>query len=268
MTASTDGRVSAPVADELLVADHGPVRVLTLNRPRSLNAITTALARRMKRALADADADPSIRAIVITGSGDRAFCAGGDLNESAGRASPSVPSPRVISELVRARTATPLIAAVNGLAFGGGLELMLACDLVVSSEHARFALPEVKRGVLASGGGLVRLPGIVGSRRALHLLLTGDPIDAATALQWGLVNQVVRSSETLAAAIELASRVAANAPLAVRASKALVHVSAGLAEREAWALNDASHEEITKSDDALEGPRAFIEKRSPRWTGR
>ncbi|WP_433472323.1 enoyl-CoA hydratase/isomerase family protein [Spirillospora sp. CA-142024] len=254
--------------DELLVADHGPVRVLTLNRPRSLNAITTGLALRTKRALAAADTDPSVRVIVITGSGGRAFCAGGDLHELAGRPATTVPGPRVVSELVRDRIATPMIAAVNGLAYGGGLELALACDLVVCGEHARFALPEVKRGVLASGGGLVRLPGLVGPRRALQLLLTGEPIDAATAQEWGLVNLVVRPAETLTAAVELASRIAANAPLAVRASKALVHMSARLPEPEAWALNDTSHDEITKSADALEGPRAFSEKRSPRWTGR
>ncbi|MFC5747858.1 enoyl-CoA hydratase-related protein [Actinomadura rugatobispora] len=268
MTASlTDG---GPVAGggELLVTGHGPVRVLTLNRPRSMNAITTGLARRFKRALAAADADPAVRAIVITGSGERAFCAGGDLHELAGRADPSVPGPRVVSELVRDRIATPVIAAVNGLAYGGGLELALACDLVVSGEHARFALPEVKRGVLASGGGLVRLPGIVGTRRALQLLLTGEPIDAATALEWGLVNQVVRPAETLTTAVELGSSIAANAPLAVRASKAVAHVSARLPEPEAWALNDTSHDEIAKSHDALEGPRAFSEKRPPRWSGR
>jgi crotonobetainyl-CoA hydratase len=233
-----------------------------------MNAITTGLARRAKGALAAADADPSIRVIVITGAGERAFCAGGDLHELAGRADRSVPGPRVVSELVRERITTPVIAAVNGLAYGGGLELALACDLVVCGDHARFALPEVKRGVIASGGGLVRLPGIIGPRRALELLLTGEAIDAATALEWGLVNRVVHATQTLTAAVELASRIAANAPLAVRASKAMVHVSARLPEPEAWALNDTSHTEVAESHDALEGPRAFTENRTPRWIGR
>ncbi|GAA2409619.1 crotonase/enoyl-CoA hydratase family protein [Actinomadura vinacea] len=267
MTAPRNDEVSAADGAELLIDDHGHVRVFTINRPRSLNALTTGLARRFRTALATADADPSVRAIVITGSGDRAFCAGGDLKEIAARADPSAPAPRAVTVLVRDRVATPVVAAVNGLAFGGGLELALACDLVVSGEHARFALPEVKRGILASGGGLVRLPGIVGPRRALQLLLTGEPVDAATALEWGMVNMVVRPGKVLTQAVELASDIAANAPLAVRASKAMVHASARLPEPEAWKANEAAHDEIARTGDALEGPRAFAEGRPPTWTG-
>lgn len=256
-----------PASDELLVADHGNVRVLTLNRPSSLNAVTFGLGRRFREAFTAADADPSVRAIIITGSGERAFCAGGDLNELATRGASSGRGTRVVTHMVRERITTPVIAAVNGLAFGGGLELVLACDLAVSGDHARFALPEVRHGVLAAGGGMVRLPGIVGPRRALQLLLTGEPIDAATALEWGLVNQVVRPHEVLAAALGLASSITAGAPLAVRASKTVVYDCAGMTEPEAWTLSNARYDEIANTEDAHEGPRAFAERRSPEWTG-
>jgi crotonobetainyl-CoA hydratase len=260
---------SAPEADgELLVSDHGHARVLTINRPHALNALTAALGDRLGDALAAADADPRVRALVITGSGERAFCAGGDLKEIGASRTPSGRGTRVVTRLVRQRLATPVIAAVNGLAYGGGLELMLGCDLVVSASHARFALPEVKRGLLASGGGLVRLPDVVGQRRALQMLLTGEPIDAPTALEWGLVNTLAQRGEVLATALRLASTIADNAPLSVRTSKAVVYQTARLPEAEAWALTASRHAQLMRSDDAVEGPRAFAEKRPPRWSER
>ncbi|MEU6745439.1 enoyl-CoA hydratase-related protein [Spirillospora sp. NPDC046719] len=260
------GDASVPGADgELLVADHGYVRVLTINRPHALNALTAVLGDRLGEALALADADPHVRTIVITGSGERAFCAGGDLKEMNASSSSSGRGTRVVTRLVQQRLATPVIAAVNGLAYGGGLELMLGCDLVVSASHARFALPEVKRGLLASGGGLIRLPDIVGQRRALQMLLTGEPIDAPTAHEWGLVNTLAPQGEVLATALGLASSIADNAPLSVRLSKAVVYQTARLPEAEAWALTASHHAQLMKSDDAVEGPRAFAEKRPPRW---
>ncbi|MWA00893.1 enoyl-CoA hydratase [Actinomadura sp. LD22] len=253
---------------ELLVSDHEHVRVLTINRPHALNAITTVLGDRLGDALSAADADPHVRAIVITGSGERAFCAGGDLKEIDASSTRSGRGVRVVTRLVQQRIATPVIAAVNGLAYGGGLELMLGCDLVVSASHARFALPEVKRGLLASGGGLVRLQDVVGQRRALQMLLTGEPIDAPTAHEWGLVNTLAPQGEVLATALRLASIIAENAPLSVRMSKAAVYETARLPEAEAWALTASYHARLIKSDDAVEGPRAFAEKRPPRWSER
>jgi crotonobetainyl-CoA hydratase len=175
---------------------------------------------------------------------------------------------RVITRALRERPSKPLIAAVNGLAYGGGMEIVLACDLAVASATATFALPEVRRGVLATGGGLVRLSRLVGQRRALHMTLTGAPVDALTASSWGLVNDVVAPERVVPAAVELAATVAANAPLAVALSKSTILAGDGLPEARAWDLNDAAFERNRHSDDAAEGPLAFAEKRPPVWTGR
>jgi crotonobetainyl-CoA hydratase len=174
----------------------------------------------------------------------------------------------VIASTLRFRPAKPVIAAVNGLAYGGGLELVLACDLAVCSERALFALPEVKRGVLATGGGLVRLPHVIGPRRALQLTLTGEPVDAATALSWGLVNAVVPAGSVLERAMSVAHAIARNAPLSVAESKRAIHEGAGLAEDDAWLLSEAAFHRIKDTADALEGPLAFAEKRPPKWEGR
>src|SRR3954471_17384072 len=208
------------MSDELLVHADGPVRILTLNRPQARNAINSTLGAALHEAIVAADADAGVRCLVVTGAGELAFSAGGDMKEMASTDGPDMAGgARVITQALRHRPAKPMIAAVNGLAFGCGLELVLACDLAVSAEHATFALPEVRRGVLASGGGLVHLPRLVGPRRALQLILTGAPIDAATALDWGLVNEVVPSGGALSAALELARTISGNAPLSVRYSK-------------------------------------------------
>jgi crotonobetainyl-CoA hydratase len=254
--------------DILLTEDHGPVRVLTLNRPSVLNAVSPQLGRALGAALAGLDADQDIRVAIITGAGDRAFCAGADLKAMQG-AGPSMGNgSRVITRALRFRPGKPLLAAVNGLAYGGGLELVLACDLAVCSEQALFALPEVKRGILASGGGLVRLPHVIGPQRALQMTLTGEPVDAVTALSWGLVNSVVPADSVLEHTMSLARVIAGNAPLAVAASKRVITEGARLAEDDAWTLNEAAFQRIKDSADALEGPRAFAEKRPPQWQGR
>ena len=254
--------------DTVLTEDRGQVRVLTLNRPRVLNAISPQLARELGAALAGIDDDPDIQVAILTGAGDRAFCAGADLKAMRGTGPAMGEEAGVIATTLRFRPAKPVIAAVNGLAYGGGLELVLACDLAVCSEQALFALPEVKRGVLATGGGLVRLPHVIGPQRALQMTLTGEPVDAVTALSWGLVNSVVPADSVLEHTMSLARVIAGNAPLAVAASKRVITEGARLAEDDAWTLNEAAFQRIKDSADALEGPRAFAEKRPPQWQGR
>jgi crotonobetainyl-CoA hydratase len=254
--------------DILLIEDHGPVRVLTLNRPSVLNAVSPQLGRAISAAFARLDADRGVQAGIITGTGDRAFCAGADLKAMLGTGPSMGDGAGAITRALGFRPAKPVLAAVNGLAYGGGLELVLACDLALCSEQAMFALPEVKRGVLATGGGLVRLPHVIGPRRALQMAMTGEPVDAVTALSWGLVNSVVPAGSVLRHTLDLAQAIARNAPLSVAASKRLINEGARLTEDEAWALSKAAFERIKDSADALEGPRAFAEKRPPRWQGR
>ena len=253
--------------DTLMVRDEDSVRVLRLNRPHALNAIDAALADALHDALVAADADPSIRCILITGTGERAFCAGGDLKEmAANRDRGKAGGGRVITRALRYRPSKPVLAAANGPAYGGGVEILLACDLVVCAEHTTFALPEVSRGLIAAGGGLVRLPQLIGPRRALQMILTGAPIDAATALDWGLVNVVARSGTELDVALELASTVAANAPTALQLSKRTIFAAMTSTDAQAWRVNEEAAAALSRSPDAQEGPRAFAEGRPPVWT--
>jgi enoyl-CoA hydratase/carnithine racemase len=250
----------------------GHVAVLTLNRPGSLNAVDAALATAAGLALADAAADPEVRAIVLTGAG-RAFCAGADLREvAAGRDTSAAGHPEWgFAGIVRQFVATPVIAAINGPALGGGAELVLAADLAVADETAILGFPEVTRGLFAAAGGVLRLQRQVPEKVALELALTGDPIDAATAHRLGLVNRVVPAGTALDAAVVLAERIAANAPLAVRASKYLLRRSAALGsdwDDAVWDENERHLGHVLASDDAVEGPTAFAEKRPPVWRGR
>jgi len=254
--------------DILLIEDHGPVRILTLNRPSVLNAVSPQLGEALRAALAGLDADPGVRAGIVTGAGDRAFCAGADLKAMQGTGPSMGDGAGVITRALRFRPSTPVLAAVNGLAYGGGLEIVLSCDLAVCSAQALFALPEVKRGILATGGGLVRLPHVIGPRRALQIALTGEPVDAATALSWGLVNVVVPAGSVLEHTMSFAQAIARNAPLSVVASKRMINEGARLSEEDAWSLSEAAFEQIKDTADALEGPRAFAEKRQPTWQGR
>ncbi|MFF0014971.1 enoyl-CoA hydratase/isomerase family protein [Streptomyces sp. NPDC005374] len=251
----------------LIVSTDGPVRILRINRPHVLNALSVGLSRAMTEAFAAAESDPAIRAIVVTGTGERAFSAGGDLKERA--AGPmNGDGARFVTKMLKNRPDTPLIAAINGLAYGGGLELVLACDLAVCADHATFALPEASRGIVASGGGLVRLPHVVGPRRALQLALTAGTIDAREALSWGLVNQVTAGPDVLEAAVALGRAIARNAPLAVTAGKKMIQESSRLPESSAWEANEVHYEHVINSEDAMEGPLAFAERRAPLWKGR
>jgi enoyl-CoA hydratase/carnithine racemase len=249
----------------VLLERHGPIAVLTLNRPGQRNAVNGAVARALSAALSAIEADRSVRVSVLTGAGP-VFCAGADLKEiDAGRDGEILRGPHGFAGFVRFPRTTPAIAAVNGPALAGGTELVLACDLAVAARGARFGLPEVKRGIFAGAGGAIGLPLRVPHKRAMELLLTGDPITADTAERWGLVNAVVDDGTALDAALELAGRVAVNAPASLRETLALAGAAPDLDADGRWAANEAAWTRITATDDAREGPRAFAEKRPPTW---
>jgi crotonobetainyl-CoA hydratase len=253
------------------------VGIITLCRPEALNAVNAELSTAVGESLEAAAADPDVRVVVVTGTG-RAFCAGADLKELAKRSPVHAHGHPEwgFGGIVRHWIDKPVIAAVNGFAMGGGTEIVLACDLVVAAETASFGLPEVKRGLLAAAGGIVRLQRQLPLKRALELALTGDSVDAATAAEWGLVNKVVPVEEVLDAALALANRIAANAPLSVQHTKRVLHRTAvGASDWNAawvtedpWVVNEEASRAVFDSEDALEGPRAFADKREPRWAGR
>ena len=253
------------------------VAIITLNRPEALNAINAAVSTAVGEGVERAGGDPDVRVVVITGNG-RAFCAGADLKELAQRRAISADGHPEwgFAGLTQHWIDKPVIAAVNGYAMGGGTELALACDLVIAADTATFGLPEVKRGLLAAAGGVVRLQRQIPLKRALELALTGDGIDAQMAESWGLVNKVVPADAVLDAALELAGRIAANAPLSLQETKKMVYRTAtGVSDRnrewageDPWQVNDDSMGVVFSSQDALEGARAFSEKRAPKWSGR
>ena len=261
--------------ETILYEQKGRTAVITLNRPQSLNAISAKLGWELADALETATSDADIWAIVLTGAGDRAFCAGADLKEMASGqrdlAKESQGSNKGLAALTQSFIPKPIIAAVNGLAFGGGSEIALACDLIVASERASFALPEVKRGIVAGAGGVLRLPRQIPMKIALQMIFTGEPISAQEAERWGLVNRVVPHEELMTAALALADQICQNAPVAVRSSKEIVYrgldVPLGYAVT-AWDINSQAMGQVLASEDAKEGPLAFAEKRAPVWKGR
>lgn len=250
-------------ADPVLVERRGPVRIVTINRPHAANSLDGPTMTGLGWAFAEAEADPEVRALVLTAAGDRIFCAGMDLKAFVTPGGMDVDGPGL--DVLTARVyPKPVVAAVNGTAVGGGLELAMACDLLVVSETARFGLPEVSRGLVAAGGG-TRLPRRIPLAHALELGLTGELVDAARIREMGLVNRVVPAVEVLAAALALAQRIAANGPLALRVTKELMYAEIGDPDREALAR---AVKPVFDSADAREGATAFAEKRPPRWTGR
>lgn len=260
-------------ARPVLVADQGHVRVITLNRPDARNAVNEELSRLLGEALDEADKDPGVRAVVITGAGDKAFCAGADLKAVA-RGENIMPKGREawgFAGYVSHHIGKPTIAAVNGFALGGGTEIALASDLVVAADTAKFGLPEVKRGIIAAAGGAFRLAAQLPQKVAMELLLTGDTLDASAAKDLGLVNRVVPQDRVREEAVLLAERIAANAPLAVQASKRIaLGITDGTVAQEQgrWDLSWSEARTVMGSDDAKEGPRAFAEKRAPVWQAR
>ncbi|MCL1961651.1 MAG: enoyl-CoA hydratase-related protein [Desulfovibrionaceae bacterium] len=260
--------------DTLLYEVRGNVAVITLNRPERMNTLGGSMKPDLARAFFEfARNDQRVRAVLVTGAGERAFCAGADIKERAD-------GQPVGTDYFVAQKAThdlfrnieefekPVIAAINGVALGGGLEIALCCDIRWAASGARFGLPEIKLGVIPAAGGTQRLPRLIGEARAKELILTADLIDAETALRYGIVSRVLPQAELMPAALELAQRIAEHPPLAVRFAKRAINrgmqadLDSGLEyERYAAAM-------IIDSDDRKEGMRAFVEKRKPVFTGR
>jgi enoyl-CoA hydratase len=247
--------------DEILIEQRGRVLLVTLNRPSAMNAINASISKGLRRAVERLNADNGLSVGVVTGAG-KGFCAGMDL-KAFSRGEDIGP----FMEFIRDGADKPLIAAVEGFALAGGLELALSCDLIVASKGAKLGIPEAKVGLFAAGGGLFRLPSRVGYARAMEMAITGDPIFAEEAAELGLVSRLTEAGNSVEHALELAARVAENAPLAVAASKSLMRSSIGLTEREFFELQLSYRDRVFSSADAKEGPRAFAEKRAPRWSG-
>ena len=257
--------MSSNEPDVVLVEGANSVLTITINRPGQKNAVDHEVAVKLGAALDTLDSDPNLSAGILTGAGG-SFCAGMDLKAFA-RGELPVLAGRGLGGLTRAIVRKPLIAAVEGWAVGGGFELALACDLIVAAEDAHFGFPEVTRGLVASEGGLIRLPHRLPYHIATGILLTGEPLPATVANQYGLVNQLTDSGAALTAAKALAGRVAANAPLALAAVKAVIRAAQGLDDAAAFRRQDELIAGVTRSEDAHEGAQAFAEKRRPVWRG-
>lgn len=253
------------MSEEVLTQEEDGILIITINRPEAKNAMTKAASEAIAAALDRLDAEDSLRVGILTGAGGT-FCSGMDLKGFLRGESPSVPG-RGFGGLTECGPAKPLIAAVEGYALAGGMELMIACDLIVANDKAKFGIPEAKRGLAAAAGGLMKLPDLIPAKIAMELALTGDFIDTARAYELGLINRVT-SGDALSAAKELAAAITANGPLAVKVSKQIIVESRG------WPL-DKRYEEQAKllpqvfmSEDAREGSLAFAEKRAPNWKGK
>jgi enoyl-CoA hydratase len=257
------------MSDEVVSERRGNVLVVRLNRPEVRNALNAAVIEGLGAAVHSAERDPDIRVLVLTGTGDRAFCVGMDLRAFASGEEMPARDPEAMegfTRLTQGRVKVPLVGAANATALGGGFELLLACDLIVASSEAKFGFPEVKRGLFPAGGGT-----FVGTRIslgiALEMTLTGDPINAERAHSLGLVNAVIAPGEVLDTALTFADRIAANGPLAVAAVKELVRLGVSDTAR-AWERLSEWQKIVFASEDAREGATAFVEKRAPVWRGR
>lgn len=259
----------------------GPVAHVSLNRPAARNALTPEMLCRLADAVVDFNADDALRVLVLGAEGEQAFCAGGDLALTipllgGARAPQDEWDRRVLHDPVVMPASSlrdhpldkPVIAAVNGACYAAGFEILLGTDIRIAATHATFCLPEVKRAVVPFAGSMVRLPRQIPHAVAMELMLTGDPIQAHRARELGLVNHVVPGGEVLPRALEMAERIARNGPLAVRRLKQTVTAASGLPLAEGFALEDETKRVVLSSEDAREGPRAFMEKREPRYTGK
>ncbi len=248
--------------EAVLIERRGRVMIITLNRPDAMNAINGALSQGLLDAVRELDADDDLTAGVLTGNG-RAFCAGMDLKAFA-RGEDIGP----MNVFIREGCEKPLIAAIEGFALAGGCELALTCDLLVASKSSKIGIREVKVGLFAAGGGLMRLGARVGLTKAMELAVTGEPMTADEALTFGLLSEVTEDGDSLDAAVAWAERIAENAPLAVAASKKLVRAAGmGIDEDSLWEMQTPLMQKVFSSNDAKEGPAAFAEKRAPNWSG-
>lgn len=253
--------------ETVLYETRGEVAILTLNRPKQRNSVNIEVTDGLRAALARVEADPGVRIAILTGNGD-VFCAGMDLSAFlAGDGDAILWGEGRFAGVVDATRSKPLIAAVNGPALAGGFELALACDLIVASETAFFALPEPKVGIFACAGGPFRLARKIPPAKALELALTAERLSAKDASAMGLVNRLTEPDQVLEGALDLASRILLNAPLAISATLALSRAAAAQAEQALWVLNDRLWSDVGTSRDAVEGPEAFLQKRRPEWSG-
>ena len=253
------------MSEEVLTSEEDGILVVTIDRPEAKNAMTKAAAEGIAAAMDRLDSDDNLRVGILTGAGGT-FCSGMDLKGFLRGESPSIEG-RGFGGIVQKPPEKPLIAAVEGYALAGGLELMIACDLVVASSGAKFGIPEVKRGLVAAAGGVMMLPDQIPERIAMELALTGDFIDAARAYELGLINRIT-DGEALAAAKELAASIVANGPVAVRVSKQVIKQSRGWPMDERYTRQTQLIAPVFISEDAREGAAAFAEKRAPNWKGK
>ncbi|OBK90515.1 crotonase/enoyl-CoA hydratase family protein [Mycolicibacter sinensis] len=252
------------MSDEVLTERRGRTLIITINRPEARNAANKAVAEGLAAACDELDDTPELSAAVLTGAGGN-FCAGMDLKAFAAGELAYVPG-RGLGFTERPPR-KPLISAVEGHAVAGGTELVLATDLVVAAKDAKFGIPEVKRGLVAAGGGLLRLPHRIPYQKALELALTGESFTAEQGAQWGFVNVLTEPGDALAGAIELAERITANGPLAVAVTKDIMVQSADWSSDEMWQKQGELISPVFASNDAKEGAIAFAQKRAPNWTG-
>jgi enoyl-CoA hydratase/carnithine racemase len=254
----------------ITVERDGPVTTITLNRPEVMNALHSPMHFEMDEALNDFASDPAQWVGIITGAGDRAFSAGNDLKWQAGGGEMSAPPSGFAGLALRFDLTKPLIAAVNGVAMGGGFEIALACDLIVAAEGAVFALPEPRVGLAALAGGLHRLPRAIGVKRAMGMILTARRVSAVEGLELGFVNEVVAADGLLNAARRLAGQIGECSPMSIRASKQAMLQGLDEPSLEAAIRGQGKYPAVAalfRSADRIEGPKAFAEKRPPRWTG-
>ncbi len=245
----------------------GKIQVMTLNRPEAMNAVNQQLAVELAAAMDDMDNNPDVACGVLTGNG-RGFCAGMDLKDFAAGKFPNTPEGG-FAGITERPPKKPVVAAVEGFALAGGLEVALTCDLIVASEGAKFGIPEVSVGLFAGAGALLRLPRVLPYAVAMRMALTAKPISAEEALAHGMVAEVTPKGEALHKAIELAEEIAANAPLAIIASKAILREMQGRTEDEFWDFQKEHYfDRVFGSEDGIEGATAFAEKRPPNWQGK
>jgi enoyl-CoA hydratase len=252
------------VADEILTERQGRTLVITINRPEARNAFNTAVSQGLADAMDELDATAELSVAIVTGAGGN-FCAGMDLKAFMAGEIPAIPGRGI--GFTEQPPRKPVIAAVEGYALAGGTEIVLATDLVVASKTAKFGIPEVKRGLVAAGGGLLRLPHRIPYQKALELALTGDSFTAEEAATWGFVNVLTEPGEALAGALALAERITKNGPLAVAVTKEVIVKSAEWSEAEMWKKQQELILPVFSSKDAMEGATAFAEKRAPNWIG-
>ena len=237
------------------------VLIMRINRPEKRNAINAVTSAAMEDIMNKAEKDKRVRVIVVTGTGEKAFCAGEDLSELSSGGECMTVTDHGFGGITDRLCPKPTICAVNGVAAGGGMEIAVSCDIVVAAEHARFGLTEPKVGLIASTGGLVRMARDVPRKAAMDMLLTAR-------LVIGFVNYVVPAEELMDKALEIASTIAKNAPLSLKFTKQIVHAASQMSEEDAMRYCDAAYRFIEKTEDGIEGPAAFVEKRTPNWQGK